>query len=726
MLHRVPVAGWLVLVVVAFAAPAVAQDSGSSTTVSRRGGEEPLAESGSSVNVVDEGEMVERSGGEIADLLESEPGVHVQTTNVGAGSPIIRGQVGPSVLIVFDGVRINNGTFRTGPNQYLNLFDPYALQRVEVLRGSGGARYGSDAIGGVLYLGTAEPRYRTGAGGHLTLRFDSADAGSTIAPAFVFGGESTAIEAGFSYADHEELRVGGGGVLPATDYTHTGWRFRISHLLDPRLELRFSYHGATVADAGRIDNLWRSNFRTYDNTHHLLIARLNYLPDGFLDMVDLALSVDIQRESVQRHNCATDSRVFPGVDGDVTVGVTSDVFGCIDGNFPATEQIRVNNDDVTMVGGILLLEGHPDTLPELAISGGLDAYHSFVGSRQLRSEGPLFTEEERAGNFADDSNYTQLGIHAEGVYDLELSDDLTLRPEVGGRLSHVRALAPEVPGLGRVEFEYTGATAMTRIALLYADTLTVYGGWTQGFRAPNLQEATVLGNTGTFFEVPNPDLGPERSNSVELGARVRTDYARFEAVGYMLLVNSFFERRPATLDGASEVDGVPIRERYNADNATYLGADFAMETAEWNGLSIAGNLSWIQGDVTDGDETFPVRRNPPTRWMAALRYDLERPDLHIEVRGRGALAQDRLNPGDEDDLRICESRFDGVLQSDLGLSCDGTPSWAVLDAVFSADFTEQATVMLILGNLLDERYRHHGSGIEAPGFNGSVVLQGRF
>ena len=84
----------------------------------------------------------------LADIL----GVFVQETNDGAGSPIIRGLVGNQILILVDGIRLNNGAYRLGPNQYLNTIDLNQIERIEVVRGAGSVLYGSDALGGVVNI----------------------------------------------------------------------------------------------------------------------------------------------------------------------------------------------------------------------------------------------------------------------------------------------------------------------------------------------------------------------------------------------------------------------------------------------------------------------------------------------------------------------------------------------------------------------------------------------
>ena len=82
------------------------------------------------------------------------PGVMIQKSNHGGGSPFVRGLTGNQALIVVDGIRLNNSIFRYGPNQYMNLIEPDLIDKVEILKGSGAVQYGSDALTGVIHLET--------------------------------------------------------------------------------------------------------------------------------------------------------------------------------------------------------------------------------------------------------------------------------------------------------------------------------------------------------------------------------------------------------------------------------------------------------------------------------------------------------------------------------------------------------------------------------------------
>ncbi|MCU0367395.1 MAG: TonB-dependent receptor, partial [Cyclobacteriaceae bacterium] len=90
-----------------------------------------------SVTNLSQQEIANKQSRSTPEALMGEAGIWVQKTNHGSGSPIIRGLVGNQVLLMIDGIRMNNATYRYGPNQYLSTIDPGLVSSVETIRGSG-------------------------------------------------------------------------------------------------------------------------------------------------------------------------------------------------------------------------------------------------------------------------------------------------------------------------------------------------------------------------------------------------------------------------------------------------------------------------------------------------------------------------------------------------------------------------------------------------------------
>ncbi|MBM4062552.1 MAG: hypothetical protein FJ265_15860, partial [Planctomycetes bacterium] len=132
-----------------------------------------------SVDVVSAEQLQRGNYRTLPQALRELPGVLVQETAPGQGSPYLRGFTGYQNVMLIDGIRLNNSTFRSGPNQYWSTIDPLSLDRIEVLKGPASALHGSDAVGGVVQVFTVSPdRYSAAGiahGGSLFGRYASAE-----------------------------------------------------------------------------------------------------------------------------------------------------------------------------------------------------------------------------------------------------------------------------------------------------------------------------------------------------------------------------------------------------------------------------------------------------------------------------------------------------------------------------------------------------------------------
>ena len=117
-------------------------------------GEDSLLDQSNFGSIIDLEAIREKHASDMFRALQFDTGVLIQQTGKGQASPFIRGLTGQQVLILVDGIRMNNSILRAGPNQYFNTIDPGQVERIEVMRNGGSTLYGSDAIGGVINIVT--------------------------------------------------------------------------------------------------------------------------------------------------------------------------------------------------------------------------------------------------------------------------------------------------------------------------------------------------------------------------------------------------------------------------------------------------------------------------------------------------------------------------------------------------------------------------------------------
>jgi hemoglobin/transferrin/lactoferrin receptor protein len=704
-------------------APAVNAEELEPVVVTVNRAEQAEQELPRSVDIVTRGATGRKGPKSLPDLLDETTGVFVQKTNGGAGAPILRGMIGPENLVTVDGVRFNNSTFRTGPNQYLSLIDPWSLQQVEVLRGPGSVMYGSDAMGGVFNVVTLAPRRLDGRlfGAEGRLSFSSATMPGTGSAQvdLITGPVST--YAGGSLGYFSEIRAGGGEMQALSDYLRGSGRLKSVARLNERWTLTEAAFYTAIEDAGRTDTVNKGDYRFYDNQDLLAYVRAERRGSGLGHRITLNLSYHFTDETVRRYWCGTDDN-----------GVVLDRAACLAAEVDAITKRRNLVDTVHTPGFFATWESRfwDDRLRFLL---GTDGYFDFVGSSRedAKASDDWAWKDADRGNFSEGSSYHQMGAFLNGDIAFLRLGDSSFHLNGGVRASYSSAQAPDVPALGEVKYDDFGVVGAAGLSYRLRDRLNAYVDFSQGFRSPNLQETTVLGDTGSTFEVPNDELGPQRSDTVEVGLKVRTRYVQASAAGFGSWIEDAFARDDVPESEwealgitAESVGDKPVVRRVNADQAFYRGVEGNLSVGPVAGVSVWGNAAWVKGDVTDSDgNEEPARRVPPLFGAAGLRWEDAGLRLHAELFVKWATRQDRLGADDLADLRICE---DPDSPGQLLADCNGVAGWTTLNARVGWRPMDRLEANLSLENLTDVNYRHFGSGMDAPGFNAILSVAARY
>lgn len=674
---------------------------------------------------VSRGEATQRPIETAADLFDELPGVFSQATNRGAGAPIVRGQVGPANLILFDGIRFNMPTFRTGPLQYLNLFEPSELDRASLLRGSASVLYGSDAVGGLFLLTTPRPLFGQGATAALDASFQSVDTSLSVAPRLGWSDDAFELVVGGAHASFGDLTTGGGSTLLGSSYDKSAAYLRAAYAPSSADEITLYGRWSEVQDAPRMERLAQDRAVFQNDAHYLTYLRWQHRGGPALESLDVAFSLQ-QLDSRERENrCLTAPSGLTKPDGS-PVDTTANPQACIDGQQAAIRRTDRYADDVRAVG-VTATATSSLPLPGLSLVWGGDAYRYDLASEASRTKADG-TPEDLLPRFADDATSSQIGLLSQLRYELPV-DQVRLLPTLSARWDRIAAEAPAVPSIGDISYDHEGLTFAGELTAIHTSGMTAWVSYQEGFRAPNLQETTVVGDTGDFFEIPNADLAPEFATNLEAGTGWSGAGVTAELALWTMEIEGSIQRRDALWQGEETIAGSTVKQRYNAEASRFQGLDASVRIDLPLALSLRAQLSRIDGetDLVDGSdtETVTARRLPPYRATGALRWE-ERArfvELLVEMAG----AQRGLHPDDEADIRICASPANaGVLASTLGQSCDGTDGWTTLGLRAGTPITEQLQLRVAFENILDARYRYHGSGFDAPGRNAAVMMRAAF
>ncbi len=682
---------------VLLAAPAPAQDDDEYVTVVTAKGlpEDPLL-SDRSVTTMDEDEIEESPGKSLPEVLQETPGVFVQHTNYGGGSPVLRGLIGPQVLLLVDGVRFSNSVYRTGPVQYLNLIDQLSLDKLEILRGPGSVLHGSDAMGGVINAFTLEaPDLRLSggpwAGGDLVARYISACSGLVGHAHASAGTGGLGVVAGATLKGFGNLTPGGGGAQIHSGYD--AWSalgnvtYRFAEGVLSGWSLKAVYMVSGIEDAGRTDKLYdKRSLSIYDNVDHLLYGRMHVVLSPIRTSGDLTLSF--------QHFFERKDTLSVGADHTLVLDATRDGV--------TARTLGLDLQLVTRVVGDRLKLRY----------GGL-WYRDWVGAYRLVRQpgGPWTAVGEKS--FPDGSTYDGFGAYllAEGIV-MRLRGVHVLELDAGYRFHGMSAAAPSQAGLPSIDSTSLGHVALGSVQYVYDDLATLAITFSQGFRAPNLAESAMLGDTGKYFHVPSDDLGPEKSHTIELIGRTRLGAVTAGVSVYVSLLEDLIKREPTTYEGRSEIGGKPVAHNVNGGRGTLFGAEAMLALRLGLGISLSGHITTTWGEErVEGGPDEPLTRIPPVFGLLALRWDSAEYGLvsgFAETSLRFASKQFRLSSEDQADARIPEG---------------GTPGWLTWNVRMGLALRERFIVGIALENLLDARYKYHGSGLYAPGVNAVMTLE---
>jgi hemoglobin/transferrin/lactoferrin receptor protein len=669
-----------------------------------------------------------------ADMLQQTGNVFVQKSQLGGGSPVLRGFEANRVQLVIDGVRMNNAIYRAGHLQNAITIDPNMLERTEVMFGPASTLYGSDAIGGVVVFESRRPKLSENgsftAGANAMVRYSTANQEKTGHADINLGWKKWASLTSFTYSDFDDLVQGNNRSAAYPDF---GKR--------PQYVVRANGRDSVVNNSNinkqvysgynQVDVLQKLLFRPNNRVMHTLnlqyshssdIPRYDRLTDmrnGQLRYADWFYGPqDRLMAAYQLHTTS-----LHGFFNEMKVGV----------NYQHLEESRNDRElnknylnhrleKVDVVGfSVDGIKRFGQQELSLGMDGQLNLVNS-TASQQSMAEGgadlPLATRYPDGKN-----NMTLLGLYAQHIWKIK-PNKLVLND--GLRVSYV-GLNSQFKDTSLTHFPFSFGTVQQNnvalsgnLGLVYMPVrpLRIHAGVSTGFRAPNIDDVgkTFDSRAGEQLLVPNANLRPEYSYNADLGftalawgERIKLDVTGF----YTLLRNAIVVDR-YNYNGQDSVmyEGkmTAITAAQNKARAYVYGVSGSLIVEPMRGLKWYSTINYTRGRFQNANGSeVPMDHIPPVFGKSSVSYLWRKltTEAYVQFNGWKRIAD--YNPYGEDNERYATK--------------DGMPSWYTLNLRAGYQITPKISVNAALENILDRNYRYFASGISAPGRNLVLALR---
>lgn len=686
-----------------------------------------------------------------AELVSLSPGVRIQKSQGGGGSPVIRGFEANRILMVVDGVRMNNAIYRSGHLQNAITINPNIIDRVEVVYGSSSIGYGSDALGGVIHYYTKNPLINSEQKTSSSFSSDFSSASNATINSFSteMSFKKWASLTSVSYSNFGDIRIGKNrthgysdwGLTPfysdnsRTNFNpkqlinenpliqkNTGYsqldlfqKFLIQLNDENQLVLNFQYSGSS--DISRYDKLVEEQNGSlryaewyYGPQKRLLVApQLKLFPQKkFLNSGKITLAYQAIEES-------RNSRSFGSL----------------------TRKIQKEKVDVWSLNGDFEFSLSDQHSFSYGFEGTYNKVKSFAFGKDLIVQQNNITGLSPSSPFptrypSKGSSYDSFAGFINWIWDF--NKKLTLNLGMRFTNTNLEAMWKEYYNINALlEMVNLDATALTQtLALTFRPSEKTQ--WnaiiSNGFRNPNIDDVGKIRESNGLLVVPNPSLFPEYAYNFELGLSKYFNQSKnyISIRGFTTLISRHIGRSDYIIFADTSTpdintilyngEEVQTIANNNLGNRYLYGASIDGNFSISNPLSVRGSLDLIK--AVKSNKYGPLPSISPAFGRLFLQYQKNDLLTHLSFQFSGKKDPNDYSLGGEDGLE------ETPLLSGNPIIFAGSPAWNELSWLAQYQWRENTVFRIALDNIFDVHYRPFASGISAPGRNLKLGLNYTF
>lgn len=668
----------------------------------------------------------------MADVLANSGSVFVQKSQLGGGSPIIRGFETNKVLLVVDGIRMNNAIYRGGHLQNVLTLDQANLDRAEVLFGPGSVIYGSDAIGGVMSFQTKKPLFSNSdellVRSAAYMRGFSAGAGYAANAQVNVGAKRFASLTSISYSNFGDLRQ---GKNRSAAMGNLGFRPWYVAQVNGQDSMMVNTDSSLQVGSGytQYDVLQKLSFIQKPGVQHHLNLQLSN--SGNIDRYDRLTLMSGAKPKFAEWYYGPQYRLLAAYTLEL-----SNATKCYDNAriilaYQGIEESRMDrrfqkaslNHRIEQLNIYTLNADFMKKWGAHELRYGAEAYLNQVNST-------AFAEDINTGEQTTiDTRYPDGGSSMQGAaiyasHTFEVSDKFIIND--GIRFSQVGLQAKFVDQtffpfpFNQIQQNHLALNGNLGLIYIPQTKWRISLNGSTAFRAPNVDDLTkVFESVPGSVIVPNPELLPEYAYNAELGLQYQ--FMKKSTIGvnaYQTYLTNALTVQNGTFNGADSVlyDGQlsQVLMTTNKGRAYVRGLEAFLQAQLTNTLQLSGSYNYTFGRILTDTIPYPLDHIAPAFGKLSLRYAM----LHNKLKLEGFMLYSgwkRL----EDYNFVGEDNF-------AYATADGMPSWYTLNLRANYNINNQLSVQVACENILDRNYRMFASNISAPGRNFILTLRGNF
>ena len=658
-----------------------------------------------------------------ADLLANTGTLSVQKSQSGGGSPTIRGFEANRILLVIDGVRMNNLIYRSGHLQNIVTLDNSILERVEVLFGPASTIYGSDALGGVIHLYTKRPSFsvddkENNIKVNAFVRYGNVNnelAGHTD---FNIGSKKFASLTSISYSKFDDLK-GGKSKNPFYKTSYGERPFYVERIngkdslvknKDNFLQVQSGY--------SQYDFMQKFSYKQNDNVIHNL--NLQYSNSSDIPRYDRLTDPSGNGLRFAQWYYGPQKRLLTAYS--LNVSMPSSFFQNLHAgiNYQNIEESRntrrfgKNNlqhriEKVNVMGANL--DFHRNS-GNHSVRLGVDAQYNTLKSKANEVDIESGIENKLDTRYPDGDN-TMTAAAAYFSHTWKINDNFIFTD--GLRLGMINLRSTFVDNsfynLPYSKAEQSNLVYSGSVGLIHnpSDDLKLSLLISTGFRAPNVDDLSKIfeSSPGTVI-VPNSDLKPEKTINTEIGiTKIFNNKSSWENAFYYSRFIDAIVTDKFKFGGQDSIlyDGTlsGVFANQNKQKSYLYGFSSNVRSKVSDKIELLFGMNYTVGNIRTDSSDYPLDHIPPFMMHLQLSYTVDKfsSDLIVNYNGWKRLKNYYLNGEDNEQYATPE----------------GMPAWFTLNLRASYKVHKLITLQAGIDNILDTQYRTFASGINAPGRN---------